>query len=86
MASKYLDFRLQRDTGKTKTFGIYSRIHGDRLGTIHWYIAWRQYVLSPELGTIWNKGCLQDINGFIDGLMRERREARAAVPSGGTDD
>jgi hypothetical protein len=73
MASKYLDFRLTRDTGKTQVYSVDSRNHGDQLGVIKWYGPWRQYVMETQSGVVWNNGCLRDIIGFIEGLMRERR-------------
>ena len=73
MASEYLDFRLTRDTGKTQVYSVDSRNHGDQLGVIKWYGAWRQYVLETRAGIVWNNGCLRDVTGFIEGLMRERR-------------
>lgn len=70
--SRYLDFRLLRDSGKTSVYGIYSKSQGDRLATVKWYGAWRQYTFWPETETVWNKGCLEDVNVFIGRLMRDR--------------
>lgn len=64
--NKYLRFAPERDTGKTKTWGVYSVMHGDRLGGIAWYGGWRQYVFFPETGTLWNKDCLRDVATFLD--------------------
>ena len=73
MSSQYLDFVLVRDTGKTHVYGVDSRSQGTRLALIRWYGAWRQYVIEPEAGTIWNATCLQDVISFIAGLMEARR-------------
>lgn len=73
--NKYLAFRLLGDSGKTQTYSVDSRnppSYGDRLAIIKWYGGWRQYCLFPESETVWNKGCLQDINDFIGGLMEKR--------------
>jgi len=73
--SKYLDFILISDSGKTQRFAVRSRSHGDSLAYIRWYSPWRQYTVNPVPGTVWNKDCLRDVAGFLDGLMRERRQA-----------
>ena len=70
--SKYLDFTLIADTGKTKVYGVLSRSQDSRLAIIRWYGAWRQYVLEPEAGTIWNNGCLMEVIAFMQPLMVER--------------
>lgn len=70
--SEYLDFVEVRDTGKTKIWEVVSKRNGDLLATIAWYGPWRQYVFRPELGTIWNTGCLAVVSGFISARMRER--------------
>ena len=44
------------------------------LGLIKWYGPWRQYCFLPANGTIFNKGCLEDINDFITQLMEERKK------------
>jgi hypothetical protein len=70
--NEYLDFVLVRDTGKTKVYSVDSRSQGARLAILNWYGPWRQYTLSPEPDTVWNKTCLLDVINFIDKLMRER--------------
>ena len=45
---------------------------GNPLGRIEFYNKWRQHVLVPENSTIWSKGCLADINNFIDGLKNKK--------------
>ena len=76
--SKYLDFILMSDTGKTRTYSIRSRTHGDVLAIVKWYGAWRQYTMEPLDSTVWNKDCLRDVADFLDGLMQERRQAVTA--------
>ena len=74
--SKYLAFRLIKDSGKTQVYSVDSRSGGYRLAIIKWYGAWRQYTLFPEPDTVWNTTCLQDVNAFIDGLMEARKSPR----------
>ena len=71
--SKYLEFRQTPYEGKTKRFEIISIKHGDSLGRISWYGAWRQYTFSPNFNTVWNKDCLKDIQDFLCDLMEERK-------------
>ncbi len=73
--SKYLKFKQIPYEGKTKRFEIISKNHGNVLGRIIWYGAWRQYIFLPADLTIWNKDCLKDIQDFIQNLMEERNEA-----------
>lgn len=71
--SEYLAFTEIRDTGKTKVISVDAKSSGDLLGIIKWYGPWRQYVLHPEPYTLWNKGCLSDVNDHMDELMRARK-------------
>lgn len=72
----YLDFKRVAPLPPKKTCTVYvhSRRHGDLLGVIKWYGAWRQYAFFPEAGTVWNPDCLDAVNGCIRGLMAERRK------------
>ena len=74
--SDYLTFTKVGDTGKTLIVAVNSRHHGNRLGLIRWYGPWRQYVFYPGPGTLFNKGCLQDIMAVCDKLMQDRRTAQ----------
>jgi len=58
---------------KTKVTDIYSVHHGNALGQISWYGAWRQYCFKPNSGTIWNTACLETVNANIKMLMDERK-------------
>ena len=72
--SKYLEFiERENPTGITKRYEIISKLHGDILGRISWYGAWRQYVFSSSTNTFWNKDCLKDIQDFLIKLMEERK-------------
>lgn len=42
------------------------------LGVLKWYVSWRQYCFFPQPETVFNKGCLEDINHFITQLMEAR--------------
>lgn len=69
--SEYLEFKQISYEGKTKRFEVISKLHGDVLGRISWYGAWRQYTFSPGYPTVWNNSCLKDIVNFLEQLMKE---------------
>lgn len=73
VGSQYLEFLETGDTGKTKVWDVLSRSRGHRLAVIQWYGPWRQYVMYPDHMTLWNVGCLSDIQSFITARMAERR-------------
>lgn len=77
--SIYLEFVETKDTGKTKVFNVVSTHGGALLAIISWYSPWRQYVMFPLRNTVWNPECLRTIIEFIDGLMEERRRAKASA-------
>jgi len=71
---EYLRFDEQPHVGKTKVFACRNRCSGDRLGTVGWYGAWRQYVYYHDRsGIVYSAGCLRDIAEFLEALMAERR-------------
>lgn len=78
MTTQYLAFRMLPSDGKRKTdvWEVLSVSGQYRLALISWHGPWRQYTFRPEPGTIWNKGCLTDVNNFIDKVMTEWREAK----------
>lgn len=52
--------------------------YGTQLGTVRWFGAWRQYILEPAFGTVWNTACLQDVVRFIGAEMDKRAAIRVA--------
>jgi hypothetical protein len=73
--TEYLVFNeLRNDGKKTRMWVVESRRHGDALGMIQWYGAWRQYVLVAH--AIFNRGCLEDINKFLDDAMADWKERK----------
>jgi hypothetical protein len=71
--TKYLEFHIAGDTGKTKTIFIYNIRHSEVIGEIKWYSAWRQYCFYPNHSTIWNIDCLNAVNLVITELMNDRK-------------
>ena len=72
--SKYLEFRFVCNKPKTKVYEVLSEKHGTSLGFIKWYGPWRQYAFFPEVGCLFNKGCLMDIAIFLNKLNKEQRK------------
>lgn len=67
----YLTFRLSSlsPSKKTEVVDVVSKSSGDVLGQIRWWGPWRCYTLQPEPNTIWNVGCLEQINEQIGAMM-----------------
>lgn len=57
-------------SGKTKIYGVANKRSGKQLGQIQWYGPWRQYVFFPYMGTLYSRGCLQDVASFIEEVKK----------------
>lgn len=72
--SQYMNFEDITPAGrKTKIIIVTAKRDGATLGEVSWWGAWRQYVFIPNEGTVFNKGCMNDIIAVIDKLMAERK-------------
>jgi len=71
--SKYIHFKVRGLKPKTKVYGVHSNSNEDLLGIIKWYAHWRQYCFFPTEETIFSKGCMEDVNKFIENLMNKRK-------------
>ena len=82
--SKYLIFTVIEQKPKTKVIEVASRPKNFRdgsvragrdfsirLGIIKWFGRWRQYAFFPEKDTVFNVGCLSDIQAYIKELRQE---------------
>lgn len=77
--TKYLVFATEKIKGrKTKIVHVINKSNTNRLATIEWYPAWRQYVFLPslEFDTVWNNTCLTDVISVINDLMKERTKPK----------
>ena len=74
--NKYVNFVLTESRANTKVYSIVSRSSYDILGEVKWYAPWRQYCFTPteEFGTVWSRGCLNEISLFLASLMEARRK------------
>jgi hypothetical protein len=70
---KYICFKLEGDTGKTKVFACLNTEHASLLGLVRWYGPWRRYSFFPEANIVFETQCLKDIASFLDKLMLERK-------------
>lgn len=58
---------------KTRRWNVLSKSSGVILGRIRWHGAWRQFVFLPEANTLFNLGCLMEINGFLVDALTDWR-------------
>ncbi len=66
---KYIHFDLIKMKPKTQVWGCFNNSSDGKLGEIKWYGPWRQYCFFPFGETVFNMGCLTDINHFIKLLV-----------------
>jgi len=75
---KYIKIEEQESLFKTKVFRVIN-INADlAIADIKWYSPWRQYCFFPYYNSVYSKGCLEDINNFIQQLMNKRRKDKEA--------
>ena len=65
---EFIYFTKVEDKPKTSVWECKSNRSNDCLGVVKWYSPWRQYCFSPAVLTIFNVGCLEDINHFMSEL------------------
>jgi hypothetical protein len=73
--SKYVWFHNDPMNNKPKTevWDILSKSGNVLLGRVKYFANWRQYCFFPEGGCIFSKGCMNDINNFIEELNKVQR-------------
>ncbi|MDE1768910.1 MAG: hypothetical protein KGH62_06130, partial [Candidatus Micrarchaeota archaeon] len=79
MDGKYIRFHVIEKKEKTKVYGVFT-LTDDLIGTIRWYPRWRQYSFFPDKETVWNNGCLRDLQNFIYQITKEHKEAKGRSP------
>ncbi len=65
---KYIKFVKMEDNPKTSVYVCYNKKSSIQIGIVKWYPYWRQYCFFPGSGTIFSKGCLEDVNDFISAI------------------
>ncbi len=76
---RYLEIRLVHEGEKTSTWDVVSAKHGDLLGIIRWWGAWRQYTFFPSNNTVFNPDCMREISRFIETQMKARKKSKAVL-------
>ena len=71
--TKYMTFELIDKKPKTTVWLVVNNTSGSLLGGIEWYPPWRQYVFMPEGQTVFNNGCLKDIQDFLTELNSRQK-------------
>ena len=69
---KYITMIKKEDKPKTSVFDVYTKSGDTVLGEIKWFPRWRQYCFFPEDDCVFSKGCMADINDFMDEQMKIR--------------
>ena len=73
---KYITMIHAESKPKTEVFAVMTKDQEVTLGVIKWYAPWRQYCYIPDDNTIYSRGCMADINDFVEKLMHQRTERR----------
>jgi hypothetical protein len=70
---RYISFSQVLVKGRTTTtWHCLNNSSRELLGVIQWFGSWRQYCYFPKADTVYSKGCMEDINDFIEQLMKAR--------------
>lgn len=80
--TEYLHFDELPPLAKTRRFVVQAMRTRAYLGDIRWFGRWRQYCFFPQAETVFNVGCLSDINDRLAYLNTMHREGRSALAAG----
>lgn len=72
---KYLYITIERMDNlvhKRPVFVVTTNKTRDVLGQIFYLPRWRQYGFEPISGSIFSRGCLQDISAFMDTIRKAK--------------
>lgn len=74
---KHIYFRevshLYRKDRKTKVWDCLNIQSDTLLAIIKWYPSWRQYCFFVEEGTVFSRGCLEDVLDFLKQIRGTRK-------------
>lgn len=75
MTSTYIKFVLVvSKSGATKTVEVRSKRQDSIvLGVVKWFPTWRKYCFFPNQSTIYDEGCMRDIQSFLLLLNEQHR-------------
>ena len=71
---QYIRFVQTAMLPKTSVWSCRNIHHGEELGVIRWYPAWRQYCYTSIAQVVYSKGCLSDIQEFLQALAEQRSQ------------
>ncbi len=83
VSSEFLRFDHETTDLDTSVVSVIAKRTSALLGQIRWYAPWRQYVLYPNVETLFNARCLADIQAQLVAMMDEWSKARGEKPSHG---
>ena len=69
-----LRFGVLPKKGITGRWEITSVLNDAPLGVVKWHAQWRRYCFFPAGDTLFDAGCLEEIQDFIGARMEEREE------------
>lgn len=72
---KYIKFLLVDRTPKTNKYNVVD-MEDVVMGEIFWFWKWRQYVFDPKAGFVWSRGCLEQVQEFLQRMTLEQREGK----------
>ena len=72
MSEKHIKFNLIKRKSKTNVYAVRNKKSGVLLGEIKWYGSFRQYCFFPANDTVFDRRCMNDINNYINKLMKNR--------------
>lgn len=71
---KFITFVAMIEYKETVGWTVRNKRHGDNLGWIQWYAAWKQYVFSAaDEAAVFSHDCLQDIAAFMQQETKARK-------------
>lgn len=76
--SKWIEFILMDDTGKTNRWQVVTKEGNIVLGSVHWFGRWHQYSFFPLPDTAYERQCLRDIADFCETVTKQWREVKKA--------
>ena len=65
---KYIHFKKIEVKSKTAIWSCRNNHTNSQLGMVKWYGPWRQYCYFDESMAVYNVGCLEDINEFLQSI------------------
>jgi len=79
---KYLCFGEIETNTKTRLFSVKNKRSDFTIGYVKWYGPWRKYCFLPNGNTVFDAGCLADIQDFLNELMAEWKAERKKESEG----